>query len=150
MTTSSTLNGPRTHPKLAPFPCGLMPASLALSDFMVNRFGPRSILFTGLALLGVATFAVTVGIMDNGVFHPADYTLVNRTVSQNRLGHAYSVHGITGSLGWSLVVTLTLAYSWRVVLAEAGVLAFAALAVLLVHRDKVALNVAAPAKGCTG
>lgn len=136
----------------------------ALSGFVVDRFGPRPILFAGLSLLGVAAFgysistsywmlagfAVIAGV-GNGVFHPVDYTLLNRKVSAPRLGHAYSVHGITGSLGWALapavVVTLTFAYSWRVALAAAGVLAFAVLAVLVMNRDKLTLTMAAPVKG---
>ncbi|MDB5867740.1 MAG: major facilitator superfamily 1 [Polaromonas sp.] len=135
-----------------------------LSGFMVDRFGPRPILFGGLALLGTAAlgysvstsywmlagFAV-VGGLGNGVFHPANYTLLNRKVSASRLGHAYSVHGITGNLGWALapvlMVGLTYAWSWRVALATGGVLAFAVLVVLLVNRDKLALKVAAPASG---
>ena len=136
----------------------------ALSGFVVDRFGPRPILFGGLALLGVAAlgysvstsywmlagFAVVGGI-GNGVFHPADYTLLNRKVSPARLGHAYSVHGITGSLGWALapalVVTLTMAFSWRVALAAAAVLVAAVLIVLLLHRDKLALTVKVRAPG---
>ncbi|WP_349281313.1 MFS transporter [Polaromonas hydrogenivorans] len=136
----------------------------ALSGFVVDRFGPRPILFGGLALLGVAAFGYSistsywmlagfavVGGMGNGVFHPVDYTLLNRKVSASRLGHAYSVHGITGSLGWALapalVVGLTFVFSWRVALAAAGVLTFAVLAVLLLNRDTLALKVAAPASG---
>lgn len=135
----------------------------ALSGFVVDRFGPRPILFGGLALIGVAAFgyalstsywmlagAAVIGGIGNGVFHPVDYTLLNRKVSAPRLGHAYSVHGITGSLGWALapamLVPLTLAYSWRVALAAAGVLAFAVLVVLLFNRDKLHLDVAAPVK----
>ena len=134
----------------------------ALSGFVVDRFGPRPILFGGLGLLGFAAlgysvstsyamlagFAVVGGI-GNGVFHPADYTLLNRKVSASRLGHAYSVHGITGSLGWALapalVVSLTFAFSWRIALAAAGVLVFAVLVLLMLQRDKLALQPAAPA-----
>lgn len=133
----------------------------ALSGFVVDRFGPRPILFGGLALIGIAAlgysvstsywmmvgFAALAGV-GNGVFHPVDYTLLNGKVSAPRLGHAYGVHGITGSLGWALapalVVTLTLAYSWRVALAAAAVLVFAVLAVLVLNRDKLTLSVAAP------
>ena len=128
----------------------------ALSGFVVDRFGPRPILIAGLALLGVAALGYSVstsywmlgafalvGGIGNGVFHPVDYTLLNRKVSAPRLGHAYSVHGITGSLGWALapamLVPLTFAYSWRVALAAAGVLAFVVLAVLLANRDKLTL-----------
>jgi MFS family permease len=110
-----------------------------LSGFVVDRFGPRPILFGGLALLGLAAFGFSMSTsywmlagfaavagVGNGVFHPVDYTLLNRKVSALRLSHAYSVHGITGSLGWALapalLVPVTLAFSWRVALVCAGAL----------------------------
>ena len=40
--------------------------------------------------------------LGNSVFHPADFTVLNRHVSQPRLGHAFSVHGLSGNLGWAL------------------------------------------------
>ncbi|MGE0098342.1 MAG: MFS transporter [Hydrogenophaga sp.] len=131
----------------------------ATSGFVVDRFGPRPVLFAGLTLLGLAAFgfAVSTGYwmmaffaivagVGNGVFHPVDYTLLNRKVSAPRLGHAYSVHGITGSLGWALapamMVPIALAFSWRVALASAGVLAFVVLAVLWLHRERLSLPAA--------
>ncbi|MDP3251772.1 MAG: MFS transporter [Hydrogenophaga sp.] len=131
----------------------------ATSGFVVDRFGPRPVLFAGLTLLGLAAFgfaastgywmmaffAIVAGV-GNGVFHPVDYTLLNRKVSAPRLGHAYSVHGITGSLGWALapamMVPLAFAFSWRVALASAGVLAFAVLAVLWFNRERLSLPAA--------
>ena len=81
--------------------------------------------------------------MGNGVFHPVDYTLFNRKVAPTRLGHAYSVHGITGSLGWAaapaLVVPIALAYSWRAALVAAGCIAVAVLALLWFNREKLEL-----------
>jgi len=135
----------------------------ALSGFIVDRFGPRPILFAGLALLGLAAFGFSISTgwwmlamfsvlagIGNGVFHPVDFTLLNRKVHPSRLGHAFSVHGITGSLGWALapamLVPLTLAYSWRVALACAGVLAFTVLVVLWFNRENLALDAVAPAK----
>lgn len=129
----------------------------ASSGFVVDRFGPRPVLFGGLALLGAAAFgfaaspsyamlalcSVVAGV-GNGVFHPVDYTLLNRKVHASRLGHAFSVHGITGSLGWALapamLVPLAIAYSWRVALVCAGVLAFAVLALLVLNRSHLALD----------
>ena len=129
------------------------------SGFLVDRLGPRPVLFAGLAMLGLAAFgfaastsywmmaffAVVAGT-GNGVFHPVDYTLLNRKVSAPRLGHAYSVHGITGSLGWALapamMVPIALAFSWRAALASAGVLAFAVLAVLWFNRERLSLPAA--------
>ena len=91
----------------------------------------------------------TVSGAGNGVFHPVDYTLLNRKVDKLRLGHAYSVHGITGSLGWALapamLVPLTLAYSWRVALVAAAVLAYAVLVLLWLQREHLSLPASAPA-----
>jgi len=139
----------------------------ALSGFVVDRIGPRPVLLAGLALLGLAAFgfaasqaywmlalfSVVAGV-GNGVFHPVDYTLLNRKVHPSRLGHAFSVHGITGSLGWALapamLVPLTLAFSWRVALICAGALAFAVLAVLWFNREQLALEVMVAKKPAAG
>ncbi|QJC55999.1 Fosmidomycin resistance protein [Polaromonas vacuolata] len=126
------------------------------AGFMVDRFGPRPILFAGLSILSLAAFGFASSTsytmlagfsmlagLGNGVFHPVDYTLLNRKVSAPRLGHAYSVHGITGNLGWALapaiLVPLALAFSWRVALASAGTLAFIVLIILIFNRDKLIL-----------
>ena len=136
----------------------------ALSGFVVDRFGPRPVLFGGLALLGAAAFGFAsshsyatlvlfsvVAGTGNGVFHPVDYTLLNRKVDPSRLGHAFSVHGITGSLGWALapamLVPLTLAYGWRTALMCAGALAFAVLALLWFNREQLALDLVPARKG---
>ncbi len=142
--------------------CGVQ----ALSGFVVDRLGPRPVLFAGLTLLGLAAFgfagsqtywmlavfSVVAGV-GNGVFHPVDYTLLNRKVHSARLGHAFSVHGVSGSLGWALapalLVPLTLAFSWRVALMCAGALAFVVLAVLWFNREQLALDVRAT-KGSKG
>jgi MFS family permease len=128
----------------------------AVSGFVVDKVGPRPVLMGGLALVGLAAlgfasstsyamlagFSVLAGL-GNGVFHPVDYTLLNRGVSKQRLGHAYSVHGITGSLGWALapalLVPVALAASWRVALLCAAGLAFGVLALLWLRRSDLEL-----------
>ena len=126
------------------------------SGFVVDRVGPRPVLLGGLSLLGLAALgyassqsyamlaasAVLAGI-GNGVFHPVDYTLLNRKVHKSRLGHAYSAHGITGTLGWALapalMVPVALASGWRVAMLCAAGLAFAVLALLWWQRERLAL-----------
>ncbi|OFW98585.1 MAG: hypothetical protein A3D94_01980, partial [Alphaproteobacteria bacterium RIFCSPHIGHO2_12_FULL_66_14] len=84
------------------------------AGFAVDRFGARPILAGGLALaaIGLAltaladsflTFAAisVVGAIGNCVFHPADFAVLNSSVNQRRLGRAYSIHGLGGSLGWA-------------------------------------------------
>ena len=131
------------------------------SGFVVDRFGPRPVLLGGLGLLGLAALgyasshsyaalvasAVVAGI-GNGVFHPVDYTLLNRKVHKTRLGHAYSAHGITGTLGWALapalMVPVALAFGWRAAMASASALAFVVLAVLVWQRQWLALQAGPP------
>ena len=142
--------------------CGVQMAS----GFVVEKFGPRPVLYGGLGLIALAAFGFSISTgywmmaafsvvagVGNGVFHPVDYTLLNRKVSAPRLGHAYSVHGITGSLGWALapalVVPIALAFSWRAALASAGVLVLVVLVVMLLQRDKLHLPVVHAAKSQT-
>ena len=136
----------------------------AASGFLVDRHGPRPVLFGGLALVGLAAFGFAtatsywalaawalVAGLGNGVFHPVDYTLLNRKVSTPRLGHAYSVHGITGSLGWALapalLVPIAIASGWRTALACAGTLAWLVLLVLWLNRSRLTLPAAAKSAG---
>jgi FSR family fosmidomycin resistance protein-like MFS transporter len=126
------------------------------SGFIVDRFGPRPVLFAGLTLIGLAAlgyalspnYAVmalcaAVAGVGNGVFHPVDYTLLNAKVHKSRLGHAYSVHGITGSLGWALapalMVSVAVAFGWRAALLSGAAVAFVVLGVIIWHRDRLQL-----------
>jgi MFS family permease len=84
------------------------------AGFAVDRFGARPILAGGLAVIALAlalvavahsfvafaAIAVVAGL-GNCVFHPADFALLNASVNQGRLGRAYSIHGVGGSLGWA-------------------------------------------------
>jgi MFS family permease len=87
----------------------------ALSGFLVDRIGARPALFGALGCFVAAALLASVaegygGLMmasalaglGNAPFHPVDFTILNRRVSTPRLGHAYSVHGISGNLGWAL------------------------------------------------
>jgi MFS family permease len=84
------------------------------AGFAVDRFGARPILSGGLAVIGLAlasvslahsfpAFAVIAAIAGAGncVFHPADFALLNSSVQHSRLGRAFSIHGLGGSLGWA-------------------------------------------------
>lgn len=86
----------------------------ALAGFVVDRHGARPVLFFGIATLAASglvlalandypmlVLAAAVAGLGNSIFHPADFTLLNRRVRVTRLGHAFSVHGLAGNLGWA-------------------------------------------------
>ena len=135
----------------------------ALAGFVVDRVGARRVLFCGLTLLGLSalllagahSYAMLLGGamlagVGNSVFHPADYTLLNQRVSAARLAHGFSVHGISGNLGWaasSLFMTTVAALSgWRGALFGAAVLPFAVLLVLFLNRACLHADPIVPAK----
>jgi MFS family permease len=133
----------------------------ALSGFIVDRIGARSVLFAGLALLGSAALllaaapnylALLAGSMlagcGNAVFHPADYTLLNQRVSKPRLAHAFSVHGISGNLGWAgapvFLAAVAALSNWRLALVAAAAIPFAVLCLLIVNRAQLQTTQAGP------
>jgi MFS family permease len=123
----------------------------ALAGFVVDRFGARAVLCSGIALLGLSALALAAapnytmllaGAMlagvGNSVFHPADYTLLNQRVSKARLAHGFSVHGISGNIGWALsplfMTFVTSVWGWRTALLSAAALPVIVLAILFVNR----------------
>lgn len=123
----------------------------ALAGFVVDKVGARSVLFFGMTMLGVSALVLSVAGsyaalmagallagVGNSIFHPADYTLLNQRVSRARLAHGFSVHGISGNIGWAaapLFMTTVAAFSsWRVALASAAILPFLVLAILMLNR----------------
>ncbi|HET9580811.1 MAG TPA: MFS transporter [Usitatibacter sp.] len=127
----------------------------ALAGFVVDRVGGFRVLAGGVTLLSTAAIFLSAAQgyamllagaalagLGNSVFHPADFTLLNRRVSVARLGHAFSVHGLTGSLGWAaapvFVIALAEAWSWRAGAFGAGVVGLMALAFLVSNRRLLA------------
>lgn len=127
----------------------------AAAGFLVDRFGPVRVLATGIvcfALAGVALHFATgyaslivvaaLAGLGNSVFHPADFTVLNHRVSQPRLGHAFSVHGLSGNLGWAaapvFMTGIAAADGWRTAALGASVVALLALGLLLWRRQALA------------
>jgi MFS transporter, FSR family, fosmidomycin resistance protein len=124
----------------------------ALAGFVVDRIGARTVLFSGISFLGVSALLLSqaqnypmllMGSMlaglGNSVFHPSDFTLLNKRVSVPRLGHAFSVHGISGNLGWAAAPVFLTAmaglFGWRTALLAAALIPFSVLILLFAYRD---------------
>lgn len=121
------------------------------AGFAVDRMGARPVLLAGLALLAGSTLAAALvpGVLwlypvvvlmglGNGVFHPADFAILNANVAAKRLGHAYSTHGVGGNLGYALapVVSFALASAlgWRGALAAMGAVGLVAWGAIATQR----------------
>ena len=127
----------------------------ASAGFVVDRLGARPVLFVAMACFVAAGLAGAVlpgygGLMvaaalaglGNAPFHPIDFTILNKRVSAPRLGHGFSVHGISGNLGWAAApVFLTgitaLTGSWRMAMFAAALVALVVLVILFVGRDAI-------------
>ena len=125
------------------------------AGFVVDRIGARPVLLFGVGTLGLSAVvlslaggyggllaAAAVAGLGNSIFHPADFTLLNRRVSSGRLGHAFSVHGLTGNLGWAagsvVMAGVAAASGWRSSALVTAVAGFAVLGLLLWRRRSLA------------
>lgn len=130
----------------------------ASSGFLVDRIGARPVLFGGVGLLVLAALvysqsngyamlvlgAVLAGL-GNGIFHPVDYTLINHKVSPSNLPYAYSMHGVTGYLGWAaapaFMVAIAQLADWQVAFLSAALLEAAILVILWLNKKYLIDNV---------
>ena len=125
----------------------------ALSGFLVDRVGARPVMFFALSSFAAAGLAAgtaqgytgllvaaALAGLGNAPFHPVDFTILNKRVSPQRLGHGFSVHGISGNLGWATAPVFmagiaTATDSWRMACLCGGLLALVVLAIMVWNRD---------------
>lgn len=137
-------------------------AGQALAGFVVDRTGPRPVLFSGVLMLVVSGLALALAQnyamlilaaalagAGNSVFHPADFTLLNHRVSLPRLGHAFSVHGLSGNLGWAaaplLMTSVAVFGGWRMAGVAAALVGAVALLLLYAGREYLKVTRVNPA-----
>jgi MFS family permease len=122
------------------------------AGFLIDRFNARLILAAGL-VIGSAGLAIAAAVhsywvlvamfglmgVGNTVYHPADYALLSRHVSPDRMSQAYSVHTFAGLLGSAAAPAGMLfahaLFGWRGAFLSAAIMGLVAAAVLLFQRD---------------
>ena len=120
----------------------------AAAGLVVDRLGARRVLCAGLGLIALAAVvvaaapsypalmaaAILIGV-GNSVFHPADFSLLNRYVSSARLSHGFSAHGLSGYLGWGaapvIVAGVAALAGWRIAALAAAAVPLAVLAAVV-------------------
>ena len=124
------------------------------AGFAVDRYGARRVLFFGmvLAVVGAAlagfahsyamlVAAALIGGIGNSVFHPCDFSILNSRVTKERLGYAFSGHGMAGYLGYAVApvyaIVMAGVFGWRGALLGAAALGAVVIAVLAIYRDAI-------------
>ncbi len=119
--------------------------------FAVDRVGPVVILAGGLALLAGAfvliglapSYWMVLGLMvfagmGNAVFHPADYSILAKTVPYERLGRAFGFHTFSGHVGWAVAPALMGGFAatigWRAGVVAVGAVGLVVALVILMNR----------------
>ncbi|GLR85754.1 MFS transporter [Bradyrhizobium iriomotense] len=94
----------------------------APTGYLVDHFGARKILLTGLVIGGLSLVllglhlsyasliicAVLLGLA-NSVYHPADYAILAEHMDEARMGRAFSVHTFAGYLGGAVAPAIVAA-----------------------------------------
>lgn len=108
------------------------------AGFLADRVGARPVLIGGLTLLSASVTGyalapnyetlLVLGFLagtGNSVFHPADFSLLNQTVSPKLMGRAYSIHSFGGHVGFALaplvMAPLGIWIGWRDALLTVGI-----------------------------
>ncbi len=117
--------------------------------FAVDHYGPKRVLLAGLILgsasfLAVALFPnyacllIAMGLagLANGVYHPADYSLLSKGVDPGRIGRAFSIHTFSGFLGAAVAPAFLLGVAAlsnpQMAFVATALVGFVAVAVLLI------------------
>lgn len=126
---------------------------------LVDRFGADRLLIGGMvlqagaiaamglapSLLALFPLAALAGF-GNSVYHPADLSILSHRVGASRLGRAFAVHVVAGSLGYVasplLVGSLGQAFGWRVALMATGLACLAVAVSFLLVRPLLKIDAA--------
>lgn len=125
---------------------------------VVDRFGAHLVLPAGMALLSGSIMAMglapstwmlfvlaALAGAGNSVYHPADYSVLTARVTPTRMARAYSVHSVSGTLGWAAapitVLFLSEMFDWRAALAITGAIGLIGALLLMIDRNDLVVSV---------
>ena len=99
--------------------------------FLVDRFGAKRILITGLLIktFSIGAMALTssyemllllavIAGLGHAVFHPADYSILMSSIDERRIGKAFSIHTASGTAGTAAgpiaIVLIAEFWDWKI------------------------------------
>jgi len=125
-----------------------------LSGFFVDRFGALIILLSGFLLMvtamGLMAFAtefwmllvlIVLAGMGDAVFHPADYAILNGSISDGRMGRAFSIHTFSGFLGFAaapaFITYVATNWGWRTAILTSAAAGYAVWLFVIIYRHSL-------------
>lgn len=131
------------------------------AGFAVDRLGGKTVLIGGLTVVSAGTLligfapsyplllvAFMIAGAGNSVFHPADMAILNARINPARLGYAFSMHAVSGNLGWVVAplfsVAIGTAFGWRAAMIGSGAIGLV-IALVLAFQPALRSETHAPA-----
>jgi len=126
----------------------------SFAGFAVDKFGAEKVLIFGQSCLVIAGFTLAlspnylilfavaaIAGIGNAIYHPADFTILNRKISESLLPYSFAMHGLSGNLGWAaapaLLVFVALISGWRAAAYVATSIELVILVMLIIQQDLI-------------
>ncbi len=139
----------------------------AFAGIVVDRYGGNRLILFGVSTMAIATGAmafadsywtlmalIVVSAIGNSIFHPADLSILSLKVSKQRLGRGYSVHQLSGTLGYAtspaIGLSIAVAYDWRTALMVLAALGLIAVVILTLAQPMLDTRERRPATTAAG
>jgi len=123
-----------------------------IAGFMVDKHGARPILFLGFFLMAISISAFAfvhsytamlalsfLAGLGNSVFHPADYSILNGSITEKNVGKAYGVHGFGGLIGYAIapysMYLMGTNFGWRQTMLILGLIGLVVAALMWTQRN---------------
>lgn len=133
------------------------------AGFLVDRYGAMTILLGGLFLMvsamGLIAFTTNIWIIallivlagiGDAVFHPADYAILNGSISEARMGRAFSVHTFSGHLGFAAapayITFVATQWNWQTAILSSAVIGYLVWLAIVLYRTTLTDDVIAVTK----
>jgi FSR family fosmidomycin resistance protein-like MFS transporter len=131
------------------------------AGILVDKYGAKTLLIVGFAIMTLCFFLFSIATnfwlmavlillagCGNAVFHPADYSILNGTIHESRIGRSFSAHTFSGNLGDALapVVVLTIAtiWNWRIGIIVSCIVSFILMIGMITQWNRVVEGEAKP------
>ncbi len=135
-----------------------MPVGVIVDRLDAPKLLTAAVALQGLALIGIGwvpsywmmmAMMIPAGLA-NAVYHPADYTILNRSVAPQMMGRAFSIHTVSGFGGGAIapltMVGLAATVGWQWAVVAIGVVGLA-IAMILLANKRILVDVEGPSEG---